>query len=114
MPSSYVSGRVISDQTEHSRAIIVDYVPSGHYFRSLFPSFHRSHGSPRGHKQSLDRSSSSSLNPFVMLTRWWLFRLPPCPRLCPWISKPPACPFSVDGRAHAERASSGASRCTFN
>jgi len=32
MPSSYVSGRVISDQTEHSRAIIVGYVPSGHYF----------------------------------------------------------------------------------
>jgi hypothetical protein len=34
MPSSYVSGRVISDhvisdQTEHSRAIIVGYVPSG-------------------------------------------------------------------------------------
>ena len=35
MPSSYVSGRVISDQTEHSRAIIVGYVPSGHYFWSL-------------------------------------------------------------------------------
>jgi hypothetical protein len=32
MPSSYVSGRVMSDQTEHSRAIIVGYVPSGHYF----------------------------------------------------------------------------------
>ena len=31
MPSSYVSGRVIS-KTEHSRAIIVGYVPSGHYF----------------------------------------------------------------------------------
>jgi hypothetical protein len=31
-PSSYVSGRVISDQTEHSRAIIVGYVPSDHYF----------------------------------------------------------------------------------
>ena len=28
MPSSYVSGRVMSDQTEHSRAIIVGYVPS--------------------------------------------------------------------------------------
>ena len=27
MPSSYVSGRVMSDQTEHSRAIIVGYVP---------------------------------------------------------------------------------------
>ena len=35
--SWYVSGRVMSDQTEHSRAIIVGYVPSGHYFRSLFP-----------------------------------------------------------------------------
>jgi hypothetical protein len=33
MPSSCVSGRVMSDQTEHSRAIIVGYVPSGHYFR---------------------------------------------------------------------------------
>jgi hypothetical protein len=33
MPSSYVSGRVMSDQTEHSRAIIVGYVPSGHLFR---------------------------------------------------------------------------------
>jgi hypothetical protein len=32
MPSSYVSGRVMSGQTEHSRAIIVAYVPSGHYF----------------------------------------------------------------------------------
>jgi hypothetical protein len=30
--SSYVSGRVMSDQTEHSRVIIVGYVPSGHYF----------------------------------------------------------------------------------
>jgi hypothetical protein len=29
MPRSYVSGRVMSDQTEHSRAIIVSYVPSG-------------------------------------------------------------------------------------
>jgi hypothetical protein len=40
MPSSYVSGRVISDQTEHSRAIIVGYVPSGHYFpsRGIAPS----------------------------------------------------------------------------
>jgi hypothetical protein len=37
MPSSYVSGRVISDRTEHSRAIIVGYVPSGHYFRNPDP-----------------------------------------------------------------------------
>jgi hypothetical protein len=37
MPSSYVSGRVMSDRTEHSRAIIAGYVPSGHYFWSLFP-----------------------------------------------------------------------------
>jgi hypothetical protein len=35
MPSSYVSGRVIGDQTEHSRAIIVGYVPSGHYFAEM-------------------------------------------------------------------------------
>jgi hypothetical protein len=33
MPSWYVSRRVMSDQTEHSRAIILGYVPSGHYFR---------------------------------------------------------------------------------
>jgi hypothetical protein len=32
MPSSYVSCRVINDQTEHSRPIIVGYVSSGHYF----------------------------------------------------------------------------------
>jgi hypothetical protein len=35
MPSSYVSGRVISDQTEHSRAITVGYVPSGHYLPAV-------------------------------------------------------------------------------
>jgi hypothetical protein len=35
MPSSYVSGRVIGDQTEHSRAIIVGYVPSVHYFAEM-------------------------------------------------------------------------------
>jgi hypothetical protein len=35
MPSSYVSGRFMSDQTEHSGAIIVGYVPSGHYFLVL-------------------------------------------------------------------------------
>jgi hypothetical protein len=32
MPSSYVSDRVINDQTENSRPIIVGYVSSGHYF----------------------------------------------------------------------------------
>ena len=37
MRSSYVSGRVISDQTEHSRAIMVGYVPSGHYLLSQSP-----------------------------------------------------------------------------
>jgi hypothetical protein len=36
MPSSYVSGRVMSDQTEHSRAIIVGYVSSGHYFHGHY------------------------------------------------------------------------------
>jgi hypothetical protein len=34
MASSYVSGRLMSDQTEHSRAIMAGYVRSGHYFRS--------------------------------------------------------------------------------
>jgi hypothetical protein len=42
MPSSYVSGRVMSGQTEHSRAIIVGYVPSGHYFTTVWSLFHDS------------------------------------------------------------------------
>jgi hypothetical protein len=79
MPSSYVSGRVMSGQTEHSRAIIVAYVPSGHYFGLGGTSCHRvvtvTGLSPGYEHQSqrlshLTRSRLTGLNELATMLRW--------------------------------------------